>query len=162
MGSKLTEMKGKSQEGIGKLDEARGEGADALDKAQRMSEIARSMPEDVDDEITRAIEAVKEASRSDATEFMESVSDKVGEGRDVVNESNDLGNTQIEKNNEVINNFKQMDGIGDFGSGSRSEGVSSAQASINAFTEAINENNNKLNETETEVESQKSTISGLF
>ncbi len=163
MGSKLNEMKNRSNEGNRSLESAREVGQKAVEDATSMSEIVNSLPADIDDEIVQAAETVKEGTRSDAENFMDStVNEQLDAGKNVMSSANEMGHTQIENNNDVISKFQQMDSIGDFGKSARSEGVNAAQQSISAFEGAIAENESSVQEAESNFQNQRSTITGLF
>ena len=163
MGSKLNEMKNRSNEGNRSLESAREVGQKAVEDATSMSEIVNSLPADIDDEIVQAAETVKEGTRSDAENFMDStVNEQLDAGKNVMSSANEMGHTQIENNNDVISKFQQMDSIGDFGKSALSEGVNAAQQSISAFEGAIAENESSVQEAESNFQNQRSTITGLF
>ena len=99
MGIKLEDMKNKAKEGTDSLEKAKEIGNKALEDARSMSEIINSLPEDVDDEVLEAAQNIRESSRMEAEQYMESdVKDELDKGKNVLDDSNEIGRDQIKNN----------------------------------------------------------------
>lgn len=163
MGSKLESTKKKSEQGKKVLDAAKETGQKAVGDSKKMSALIKELPSDVDDEVRSAADAVKEGTKKDAENFMETtVKTNVEAGRNTMKEVSSDAKKQIESNNKVLDAFRQMNSIRDFGSSSRSSGMEKTQQNSKAFEGVDRESTSAADAASQELNRQKNEISGLF
>ena len=140
-GRKLAEVKKKSQEGSDSFKKGAEMGKKAVSDVKKMKSLIDSLPTDVDDDIADAAKAVQTETKSDAKAHMDSaVHTNVETGKNKMNESSTDAKKQVDNNAKVKEIFGQMDGVGAFGKGARSEGRGKIEQSTNEFNQVIQEN----------------------
>lgn len=163
MGKKLDASKKKSEQGKKTLDTAKETGQKAVDDAKKMSALIKELPFDIDDDIKRAADAVKEGTKRDAKSFMESaVRTSVEAGRSTMREVSREAKNQIESNNKLLDAYRQMNSIRDFGSSARSKGIEKTQQNRKGFVDLERESTSASETAEQELNRQKDEMSGLF
>lgn len=163
MGNKLESSKKKSEQGKKTLDTAKETGQKAVGDAKKMSALIKELPSDIDDDVKSAADAVKEGTKRDAESFMEStVKTNVEAGRSTMKEVSGEAKKQIESNNKVLDAYRQMNSIRDFGSSARSSGMEKTQQNSKGFEDLDRESTSASEAAQQELNRQKSEMSGLF
>lgn len=163
MGNKLESSKKKSEQGKKTLDIAKETGQKAVGDAKKMSALIKELPSDIDDDVKSAADAVKEGTKRDAESFMESpVKTNVEAGRSTMKEVSGEAKKQIECNNKVLDAYRQMNSIRDFGSSARSKGIEKTQQNRKGFVDLERESTSASEIAEQELNRQKDEMSGLF
>lgn len=163
MRSKLEAAKKKSEQAKKTLDSAKETGQKAVGDAKKMSALIKELPSDVDDDVKSAADAVKEGTKRDAENFMETnVKTNVESGRSTMREVSGDAKKQIESNNKVLDAFRQMNSIRDFGSSARSTGMERTQQNSKGFEDVDRESTSAAEAAAQELNRQKSEMSGLF
>jgi len=163
MGSKLESSKQKSEQGKKTLDAAKETGQKAVGDAKKMSALIKELPSDIDDDVRSAADAVKEGTKKDAENFMETtVKTNVEAGQKTMKEVSGEAKKQIESNNKVLDAYRQMNSIRDFGSSSRSSGIEKTQQNSKGFENLDRESTSAADAAAQELSRQKNEMSGLF
>lgn len=163
MGKKLDAVKTKSKEGSESFKKSSELGHKAVSDVKQMKKLIDSLPTDVDDEITTAAKAVEQGTKSDAEGYMKGeVGSKLESGRKIMDDSSKEAGDQVKKNEQVQAVFAQMDSVGGFGKGARTEGKSKIEGSTKEFNKIAAENAEKTKEANEEFKKNLSDISDTF
>lgn len=163
MGRKLDSVKDKTREGNDSFRETDAISKQAVSDVKQMKGLIDSLPTDVDDEIVQAAEIVKEGTKSDAENYMNSeVKNRVEQGKMTIEASSDMAKEQIRNNERAADIFSQMDSVGSFGRGARDSGRGNIERSTQEFNNAINENTQSMEQAEQAFSQDLSEISGTF
>lgn len=163
MGRKLDAVKNKSKEGGESFKKSAELGNKAVSDVKQMKKLIDSLPTDVDDEITAAAKAVEQGTKSDAEGYMKGeVEAKLESGRKIMDDSSKEAGDQVKKNEQVQAIFAQMDSVGGFGKGARTEGRSRIESSTKEFNRIATENAEKTRKADEEFKKNLSDISSTF
>ena len=151
MGGCFSEFsKRKSIEGRKILEEARREGEVAERDAKHISEEIKAARDlELDDDIRRIFDIALEYTKNEFETFMDGVEDKKEKGKDVLAESNEISENQIDNNAQVLSYFQRMDNIRDFGKEAREKGRTEIEKSSSIFRELEKTNERAASEADT-------------
>ena len=145
MGSKLENLKKKGLESSKILENSERMSNKTVGEVRNMKELADSLPTDVDDEILRASELLREGVKRDASDYMNrDVKATLDDGERRVSDLTDFAADQIQNNRQVSDTYRKMDGVADFGKRDRETGQAQLEKSSADFQATADASTEKL------------------
>lgn len=138
MGSRVEKV-GKNVEQASEMEQ-RGIEQGEQDAAEvgEIKSIIEGMDTDVDEDIISAMEATREAAKSEGADHMNTETHSTLEqGYDVANEAIDEGTDQSQRSRQSAADFSSLTGVSEFGSSTAEESAANAESIAEQFDEHV-------------------------
>lgn len=107
-------------------------------EVREIKSIIEGMDTDVDEDIVEAMDATREAAKSEGIEHMDSeVHGQLEEGYDVANEAINEGTEQGEKSRQAAADFSSLSDVSEFGSSTAESSAANAENIAEQFDEHV-------------------------
>ena len=138
MGSRVEKV----EQNVEKATEMEYRGLEQAEKdaseVREIISIIEGMNNDVDEDIVEAMEATREAAKSEGIEHMDSeVHGQLEEGYDVANEAINEGTEQGEKSRQAAADFSSLREVSEFGSSTAESSAANAENIAEQFDEYV-------------------------
>ena len=138
MGTRVEKV-GQNVEKAAEMEQRGLEQAEQDDSEVReIKSIIEGMDTDVDEDIVEAMDATREAAKSEGIEHMDSeVHGQLEEGYDVANEAINEGTEQGEKSRQAAADFSSLSDVSEFGSSTAESSAANAENIAEQFDEHV-------------------------
>lgn len=149
MGSRVEKV-GQNVEKASEMEQ-RGleQGEKDASEVKEIKSIIEGMDKDVDEDIVEAMDATREAAKSEGIDHMDSeVHGQLEEGYDVANEAINEGTEQAGKSRQAAADFSSISGVSEFGSSTAESSSSNAENIAEQFDEHVETAEQGIEDTE--------------
>ena len=138
MGSRLEKVRNKAEKAYEVEQHGLEQGEQDTDEIREIKSIIEGMDKDVDEDIVKAMDATREAAKSEGIEHMETkVHKELETGYGIANEAIREGTDQMEKSRRAAADFASIKDVSEFGGSTAERSSSNAEKVVEQYESHI-------------------------